>query len=124
MDLKFPDVHRRRFNWQKWLWGAMAVIGFATAALYLFRDARQTIAPIFRNPAPEEGSLVVNINTANQEEIETIPGIGPALASQIIEARPYAKVEDLERVYGFGHNLVESLRPYVKVDGHTVKRSP
>ncbi len=123
MDLKFPDVHRRRIDWQKWLWGAIAVISVASAGLYLYRDARETFSRGPEAPAHEEGSLQVNINTATQDELESIPGIGPALASQIIAGRPYSRVEELERVYGLGHNLVESLRPYVKVEGQTAKRS-
>lgn len=123
MALKFPDVHRRRINWQKWLWGVAAVIGVASAGLYLYRDARGTFAPGRYSGLPEEGSLVVNINTATQEELASIPGVGPAFAARIIAGRPYARVEDLERLYGLGHNLVESLRPYVKVDGETVKHS-
>lgn len=37
----------------------------------------------------------VNINTATQAEIETLPGIGPATASKIISARPYQKIEEV-----------------------------
>ncbi|MGH8130619.1 MAG: ComEA family DNA-binding protein [Steroidobacteraceae bacterium] len=71
----------------------------------------------------EEGSLPVNVNTATKVELESIPGIGPALAAQIIAGRPYSRIEDLERVHGLGRNLVNSLRPSIKVDGETVKRS-
>ncbi len=124
MAQKLPDVQRRRSKGRKSLWVAAAAIGLASAGLYFSRDARETIYPVLQSSKPEEGSLSVNINTASQEELESIPGIGPAVASQIIEGRPYSKVEDLEKVYGLGHNLVESLRPYVKVDGPTVKRSP
>lgn len=53
------------------------------------------------------------------EELESIPDIGPARAAQIIANRSYSRVEDLERVHGLGHSLIQSLRPYVKVDGAT-----
>lgn len=121
--MEFPPVHRRRIDWQKWLWGATAAIGLAGAGLYLYRDARETFTPGLDTSGFEEGSLQVNVNTATPEELESIPGIGPAFAAQIIAGRPYSRVEDLERVHGFGHNLVESLRPYVKVEGATVRRS-
>ena len=37
----------------------------------------------------------VNINSANQAELEALPGIGPVTASKIISGRPYGKVSDL-----------------------------
>ncbi|MEX0733217.1 MAG: helix-hairpin-helix domain-containing protein [Steroidobacteraceae bacterium] len=115
--MKFPP------DWQKGLWGAMAAISLAGAGLYLNRDARETFPPGRESFGPEEGSLQVKFNAATKEEFESIPGTGPALAAQIIAGRPYSRVEDLECVHGLGRNLVESLRPYVKVEGPTVKRS-
>ncbi len=48
----------------------------------------------------------VNINTANQTELETLPGIGPSLAQRIIEYRnengEFEKIEDIQNVKGIG----------------------
>lgn len=71
---------------------------------------------------PGEGSLVVNINTATQQELETLPDIGPAKAVKIIAGRPYASVEDLLRVNGIGEYTLESLKPFVTVEGDTETR--
>lgn len=117
---RFPDATPRRPWWQKiqwrgWLGVAMAVIAVASGALWLARDA-QTLFP---STAPREGSLVVNINTASKSELESLPGIGPALAQLIIEDRPYASVDDLVQVRGIGPGLMESLRPLVSTEGDT-----
>ncbi|MFI5224115.1 MAG: ComEA family DNA-binding protein, partial [Nitrospirales bacterium] len=61
-----------------------------------------------------EGKLIVNVNTATREELETIPGIGPELAKRIIIGRPYGTVEELIRVKGIGEYTLGSIRPYVK----------
>jgi competence ComEA-like helix-hairpin-helix protein len=119
MELKFPNVHRRRISWQKWAMGALLALGVASAALYLFRDARNTFFSGSQYQAIQKGSLRVNINTATTEELESIPDIGPARAAQIIANRPYSRLEDLEHVHGLGHSLVQSLRPYVKFSGAT-----
>lgn len=48
----------------------------------------------------------VNINTATQSELDTLPGIGPATAQKIIEYREkngnFSKIEDLQEVKGIG----------------------
>lgn len=102
-------------GWQRYLWIAALVIGLATAGLYVFKNIRAEMMP-------GKGDLIVNVNNATQAELETIPGIGPVLSRQIIAGRPYARIEDLERVRGIGRYTVNSIRPYVKVQGETEKR--
>jgi len=41
------------------------------------------------------GSDLININLASQKELESLPGIGPVYAQNIIEHRPYSNVEEL-----------------------------
>ena len=54
-------------------------------------------------------------NTAGKEELESIPGIGPTLASRIIAGRPYETVDALIKVKGIGEKTLEKLRPYFTV---------
>ncbi len=99
----------------KFLMIAAIAIPLAIGAFQLFKHARQEMIP-------GEGDLVVNVNTATPEELETILGIGPALAREIIRERPYERIEDLMRVKGIGQYKLNSIRPYVKVEGETQER--
>ena len=79
-------------------------------------------AVIWFGVRPAEGSLVVNINSATQEQLETVPGIGPALAGRIIAGRPYEDVDDLLRISGIGERNLASMRPFLKTAGETQRR--
>jgi competence protein ComEA len=48
--------------------------------------------------------------------------MGPVLSRQIIAGRPYARIEDLERVRGIGRYTVNSIRPYIKLQGESERR--
>lgn len=56
----------------------------------------------------------VNINTANQTELETLQGIGPALAQRIIEYRQengkFQTIEDIQNVKGIGDSKYSNIK--------------
>lgn len=58
---------------------------------------------------PDGPSFPLNINTASASDLEALPGIGPALASAIIDYRnrygPFQKAEDLQNVSGIGEKI-------------------
>jgi len=64
--------------------------------------------------ADTSSSVLVNINTANQTELERLPGIGPAIAGNIITHReangPFTSVEGLMNVNRIGSSLFENIR--------------
>ena len=61
----------------------------------------------------------VNINTATQAELESLPGIGPALAGRIIEYRDqnglFSAPEDLMDVSGIGEATFEDISNLITV---------
>jgi competence ComEA-like helix-hairpin-helix protein len=96
-------------NWRTRLFVVGCVLAVAGAAFWLLRDVR---APTLAStPALESRS--VNINTATQQQLESVAGVGPVLASRIIEGRPYRSVDDLVRVSGIGERTLETLRPFL-----------
>jgi len=56
----------------------------------------------------------IDVNRATAAELESLPGIGPALARRIIEHReahgPFRSVDDLEKVSGIGPRMLERIR--------------
>lgn len=61
----------------------------------------------------------VNINTATQTELETLPGIGPSTALKIIEYRKengkFNNIEDIKNVSGIGDSKFNKVKEFIKV---------
>lgn len=66
-----------------------------------------------------EGFSIVNINTATQTELETLPGIGPSLALNIINYRKengkFSSIEDIKNVSGIGDSKFNKIKSYIKI---------
>lgn len=72
--------------------------------------------------AKESGSAAsgpVNLNTASEADLDSLPGVGPVLAARIVQWRTtngrFTSVDDLGEVSGIGDKLLAQLRPLVTV---------
>ena len=92
----------------------------------LLSDGEQIVVPqVGAAPAPgsvapgSSGDGIIDLNSADQAALETLPRIGPALAERIIQWRDdngrFASVDDLLAVPGIGEKLLEGLRDKVRV---------
>ena len=51
----------------------------------------------------------VNLNTASEDELEKVGGLGPERAHRLVQSRPYRTWDDVKRIEGFSDKLVEDL---------------
>src|SRR5258706_14379681 len=61
----------------------------------------------------------INVNTANSEELQQVPGIGPVTAEKILQMRKsygaFKSVDDLLSIKGLGKKRLEKMRKYLTV---------
>jgi competence protein ComEA len=70
----------------------------------------------------------ININTANSEELQLVPGIGPATAEKILQMRKsygaFKSVDDLLSIRGIGKKRLEKMRKYLTVSKAMAPNKP
>jgi competence protein ComEA len=73
-----------------------------------------------RTAATAADAELVELNSADAEDLERLPGIGPSRARAILELRArmkrFTRVEDLMRVRGIGRATFRKLRPLIRLD--------
>ncbi|MBI5305568.1 MAG: helix-hairpin-helix domain-containing protein [Chloroflexi bacterium] len=59
----------------------------------------------------------INLNTATLPELDTLPGIGPAIAQRILDYRQqngaFAKIEDIKKVRGIGDAMFDQIKDLI-----------
>jgi competence ComEA-like helix-hairpin-helix protein len=76
-----------------------------------------SITPCFAKKKPP--AKPVDLNTATSEELQQVPGIGPATAEKILQMRKsygaFKSVDDLLAIRGLGAKRLEKMRKYLTV---------
>ena len=77
------------------------------------------IGPPLRAGGKRPPAAPVNVNTATLEQLQALPGIGPAMARSIGRHRerngPFRRVEELLIIRGMSKKKLARLKPYLRV---------
>lgn len=86
---------------------------------YISNDPGNMISQNPSSSTSESNTQKVNINTATQTQLETLPGIGPSTASKIISYRnengKFKSIEDIKNVSGIGDSKFENIKTNICV---------
>ncbi len=96
---------RKQSRRQNLLFLGVIILGVLLAAGYFWWKQKYS---------PE--NRIINVNSASVEELQYLPGVGPAIAHDIVKGRPYKTPEDLKNVKGIGEVTFSKMLPRVKVE--------
>ena len=116
MGIAERDYMRRndgapQIRWKYWL---IIVIG---AVLLVAFGMQHCSSAAEKDRHLGKGSLVLNINEATTEELQTLPGVGPARAAHAIRARPYQSIDELFQKGALPKRVVDANRSLLKTTG-------
>lgn len=78
------------------------------AKIYIPRAGEEALGSITSTGSFGIGQI--NINTASEEMLDSLPGIGPVTAQKIINARPYSSIEELLSKKVVGNKVFEQIK--------------
>jgi DNA uptake protein ComE-like DNA-binding protein len=67
-------------------------------------------------PSPAAAGGKIDLNTASEKDLDSLPGVGPATAKKIIAGRPYSSVNDLSKA-GVSAGTITKITPLVMASG-------
>lgn len=113
----------------QWLLIGITIV-FVCLVVGIFIGRNLTGSYLRLDNAPDSGNLDstqqeqkndgrIDLNTATQEQLQLLPGIGEVTAQKILDYRTehggFTCIEDLMNISGIGEKKFEQMKPYVKV---------
>lgn len=119
----------KRLTWAEAAAIVICVLFMTLAALQRFLPAGGDDAFRIESSAAAESVLTSEphyidgklcINSATENELMQLPGVGEKLAQRIVEYReengPFLELDELDNVYGIGENILNGIREYLTVE--------
>lgn len=100
--------------------------GWLRIALLVLLVTASAVPTVLAAPAPaaaKAAAPLLDLNTATEAQLQTLPGVGEATARKIVAGRPYKSVDDLPRA-GLLRATVEKIKPLVMVEAPAARKSP
>ncbi|MDE4083751.1 helix-hairpin-helix domain-containing protein [Planococcus maritimus] len=106
-----PEADSRSIN--------LAVIVLDESSVYVPKQGEENLAPTAAAPVGSAEPGLINVNSATEDELTELPGIGPAKAAAIVAHRtdngPFKSIEQLMDVTGIGEKSFEQLKELVRI---------
>lgn len=79
-------------------------------------EVAKAVAPIAQAKSSANASTEgISVNTAHVEELAAVQGLNKKLAEGIVKKRPFASLDDLSKVKGFGARILAKVRSSLKL---------
>ena len=103
---------------RNFLTGLVTIVALVMGTLTIEAQG-QTMPASKKAPAGPTAAAPINLNTGTAAQLETLPGIGPAVAARIIEYRQkngnFKKIEELMNVKGIGEKSFLKIKALITV---------
>jgi hypothetical protein len=95
---------------------ALSVLTVGVSAGQSSKKAKTPKSTATSSTRPSDTAAKVDLNTASEKDLDSLPGVGSASAKKIIAGRPYSSVDDLSKA-GLSARTIKKIAPLVTVGG-------
>ena len=99
--------------------GIAAIFGLVWSMTTTAKPPETHAQQVLESEQPAPASLLIDLNTADSDQLQLLPSIGPKLAQRIIDDRAengdYETLKDIDRVKGIGPKTIARLADWVTI---------